>query len=89
MELLRLLVRMLLLPFTHIWLWGEGYSSTMADYLSPWTMDPSHKLTLTRHAGMWLPCQEGMLREEHKIGQKWPSWGRDRTVNHLQERFET
>lgn len=78
-ELLWVLVRMLLLPFGHIWL--EGYGSTMADYLSLWTMNPSYELTLTRHAGMWLPYQEGMLSGEHKIGQKWSGWGKHRTAH--------
>lgn len=64
---------MLLLPFGHIWLEGEG--STMADYLSAQTMEPSYKLTLTRHAGMWLRCQEGMRSGEYKIGQIWSGWG--------------
>lgn len=72
-EPLRVLVEMLLLPFGHVWLEGEG--STMADYLSARTMEPSYELTLSRHAGMWLPCQEGMLCGEYKIGQKWSGWG--------------
>lgn len=61
----------------------------MADYLSAPTMDPSYELTLARQAGMWLPCQEGKLSGEHKIGQKWPEWWRGGTVcRNLQELSE-
>lgn len=66
-------------PFGYIFL--EGGRGTMADYLTPATMDASYKLIITCQpgmCGMLLSCQKGILSRNSTEGT-------DKTVEKMSE----